>query len=114
MQKYFEEQPTTRPEQVAVIKTKLKARFMRRYPTLDRVPRELICYNAKDPYVHAMMQYENMELFRFIRLEDNSLVGFRTRCPASFYNEPEIVTVQPPTPQRVAKTGVAAPVYFLS
>jgi len=112
MQKYFEEQPTTRPEQVAVIKTKLKARFMRRYPTLDRVPRELICYNAKDPYAHAMMQYENMELFRFIRLEDNSLVGFRTRCPASFYNEPEIV--QPPTPQRVAKTGVAAPVYFLS
>ena len=95
MQKYFEEQPTTRPKQVAVIKTKLKARFMRRYPTLDRVPRELTCYNAKDPYAHAMMQYENMELFRFIRLEDNSLVGFRTRCPASFYNEPEIVTVQP-------------------
>lgn len=95
MQKYFEEQPTTRPKQVAVIKTKLKARFMRRYPTLDRVPRELTCYNAKDPYAHAMMQYENMELFRFIRLEDNSLVGFRTRCPASFYNEPEIVTVRP-------------------
>ena len=42
-----------------------------------------------------MMQYEFMELYRFIRLEDNSLVGFRTRCPASFYNEPEIVTVRP-------------------
>lgn len=95
MQKYFEEQPTTRPEQVVVIKTKLKARFMRRYPTLDRVPRELICYNAKDPYAHAMMQYEFMELYRFIRLEDNSLVGFRTRCTASFYCRPEIVTERP-------------------
>ena len=83
MQKYFEEQPTTRPEQVTVVRAKLKARFIRRYPTLDRVPREL------------MMQYEYMELYRFIRLEDNSLVGFRTRCPASFYNEPEIVTVRP-------------------
>ena len=95
MQKYFEEQPTTRPEQVAVITTTLKARFMRRYPTLDDVPQNLICYNAKDPYAHAMMQYESMELFRFIRLEDNSLVGFRTRCTASFYCRPEIVTERP-------------------
>ena len=54
MQKYFEEQPTTRPEQVTVVRAKLKARFIRRYPTLDRVPRELICYNAKDPYAHAL------------------------------------------------------------
>lgn len=42
MQKYFEEQPTTRPEQVAVVRAKLKARFMRRYPTLDDVPLNLI------------------------------------------------------------------------
>ena len=68
---------------------------MRRYPTLDDVPLDLICYKAVDPYAHVMMQYEFMELFRFIRLEDNSLVGFRTRCPASFYNVPEIVTEQP-------------------
>lgn len=95
MQKYFEEQPTTRPEQVAVIKTKLKARFMRRYPTLDRVPRELICYNAKDPYAHAMMNYVYTRLFRFIRVEDNSIVGFKTRCTTSFYSKPEIVTEQP-------------------
>lgn len=98
MQKYFEEQPTTRPEQVAVVRTKLKARFKRRYPTLDDVPQNLICYNAKDPYAHAMMQYEYIELFRFIRPEDNSLVGFRTRCTASFYCRPEIVT-QPPKPR---------------
>lgn len=95
MQKYFEEQPTTRPEQVAVVRAKLKARFMRRYPTLDDVPLNLICYNAKDLYAHAMMQYEFMELYRFIRLEDNSLVGFRTRCIASFYSNPEIVTQRP-------------------
>ena len=95
MQKYFDEQPTTRPEQVAVILIKLKARFMRRYPTLDDVPLNLICYNAKDPYAHAMMQYELMELSRFIRLEDNSLIGFRTRCTASFYCRPEIVTERP-------------------
>ena len=44
MQKYFEEQPTTRPEQVAVVRAKLKARFKRRYPTLDRVPRELLAF----------------------------------------------------------------------
>lgn len=32
MQKYFEEQPTTRPEQVALLKEKLKAQFKKRFP----------------------------------------------------------------------------------
>ena len=42
-----------------------------------------------------MMNYVYTRLFRFIRVEDNSIVGFKTRCTTSFYSKPEIVTEQP-------------------
>lgn len=87
MKKYFDEQPTTRPEQVGVIMQKLREKFRRKYPTLDDVPEEWVCYCAPNPYDHAETTYTYMELYRFIRIEDNSLIGFRTRCPASFRND---------------------------
>lgn len=95
MQKYFEEQPTTRPEQVALLKEKLKAQFKRRFPTLDDIAPGWKNVKASDPYAYAMMHYVYTRIFRFIRVEDNSIVGFKTRCTASFYNEPEIVTERP-------------------
>lgn len=75
MQKYFEESTDDTARTGVGHKGKLKARFMRRYPTLDDVPLDLICYKAVDPYAHVMMQYEFMELFRFIRLEDTASSG---------------------------------------
>lgn len=97
MKKYFDEQPTTRPEQVAVLKEKLKAQFKRRFPTLDDIAPGWRNVNAPDPYAHAMMNYVYTRLFHFIRMEDNSLIGFKTRCTASFHCEPEIVTKHPKT-----------------
>ena len=95
MQKYFEEQPTTRPEQVALLKEKLKAQFKQRFPPLDDIPPGWKNVKAPDPYAYAMMNYVYTRLFRFIRVEDNSIVGFKTRCTTSFYSKPEIVTEQP-------------------
>ena len=57
MQKYFEEQPTTRPEQVAVLKEKLKAQFKKRFPTLDDIAPGWKNVKAPDPYAYAMMNY---------------------------------------------------------
>ena len=93
--KYFEEQPTTRPEQVALLKEKLKAQFKKRFPTLDDIAPGWKNVKAPDPYAYAMMNYVYTRLFRFIRVEDNSIVGFKTRCTTSFYSKPEIVTEQP-------------------
>lgn len=95
MQKYFEEQPTTRPEQVALLKEKLKAQFKKRFPTLDDIAPGWKNVKAPDPYAYAMMNYVYTRLFRFIRVEDNSIVGFKTRCTTSFYSKPKIVTEQP-------------------
>lgn len=49
MQKYFEEQPTTRPEQVALLKEKLKAQFKKRFPTLDDIAPGWKNVKAPDP-----------------------------------------------------------------
>lgn len=89
MQKYFDEQPTTRPEQVEVLKKKLAAQFERRYPTLGDIPihKMIHAHHAVDPYAHCRMIYVVMRLSRFVRHEDNSLIGFRHRCPASFTND---------------------------
>ena len=55
MEKYFEEQPTTRPEQVALLKEKLKAQFKKRFPTLDDIAPGWKNLKATDPYAYAMM-----------------------------------------------------------
>ena len=91
MKKYFDEQPCTRPEQLAVLKKKLAAQFERKYPTLGDIPIERLChaYGSVDPYEHCRMIYVAMRAAAFIRHEDNSLYGFRRRCPAGFRNDEE-------------------------
>lgn len=84
MKKYFEEQPTTREEQVEVLKKLLSNSFRSMYPKESDLPPNLVNYNAPNPYEHAEMCYIYTRFAAFIRTEDNSLLGFRTRCPASF------------------------------
>ena len=49
MKKYFEEQPTTREEQVEVLKKLLSNRFRSMYPKESDLPPNLVNYNAPNP-----------------------------------------------------------------
>ena len=87
MQKYFEEQPTTRPEQVALLKEKLKAQFKKRFPTLDDIAPGWKNVKAPDPYAYAMMNYVYTRLFRFIRVI--ALSGLRPAAQHRFTVSPK-------------------------
>lgn len=78
----FKKQPKTRDEQVNVIREFLNKEFENKFPTIEQVPNP--CLSAVDPYEHAKSGYSYMELSRFVRTKDNSLIGFKTRCTSNF------------------------------
>ena len=111
MQKYFEEQPTTRPEQVALLKEKTQSAVQKRFPTLDDIAPGWKNVKAPDPYAYAMMNYVYTR--GYSDLSGWKIIALSGLRPAAqhVYSKPEIVTEQP-KPRRVSSAGAAAPAYF--
>jgi hypothetical protein len=79
----FQEQPTNREDQVNLVKLKLSKRFEKLHPKETFTDLNLAAVN---PYEHAKMCYVSNNLFKFIRIENNSIRGFKKVCTASFTN----------------------------
>lgn len=88
---YFQKQPKTRAEQISYLKCLLGAKFKKLYPDFDTLELYLIAKNLKRKNPLPIRDYEfhqkvwvSMELSKFIKAEDNSIRGFKTKCTENF------------------------------
>ena len=81
----FKENPQTRQLQVALLKEKLSKKFDLKF--------ENKILPFKFSKEHTKMCWVANNFAKFIRSEDNSLRGFKTRCTASFICEPTYIDI---------------------
>lgn len=74
---YFTEQPNTRRLQIRVLKKKLEIKYDLLYKGKDIFHRH--------SYSHSQSCWVYNKLGDFVRIEDNSVRGFKKRCIASFH-----------------------------